>query len=651
MRLKTTTTLNTLLLLGVCLALGITLWWSERALEHPYQLMTRYLKLSQQFQHQVAQSLQSYLETGDALQHSQALQALDALANEAEELPEDFAQALRPSLSDLRQFSANELLAAGKLAGDPQGLLIQAEREFTDNVEQFAQYAKQANARDYPNALLAASLHIQRLAAARARLVAAGRDELAAEVEQSLEALAADIRQINALAPLGIALESHSGGSDFAAMMGLGAASKPKATEEVSGSLKRELNSLIKRYPAELSRTRALIQQRTQLTDTTKQRLNALQNALTELEKPVQAEHERIQEEVRFIQAGIILLILIIAVTIDRLQRRLTALLCYLTPRLSTWAQGQFNQEIRLNAPIRELQEIEGSLNWLRDYLVQIVTTLRRHAEDVAGSSHSLAKMSHELQDSARHQNAETAQIRDSLAELEATIQQVSTGAHDAAEASQAAEQSINQGQQIIDQSLSGLKNLVDEVQHNATAIEALAEETHTIGTVLTVIRSIADQTNLLALNAAIEAARAGEQGRGFAVVAEEVRSLAQRTTQATGEIQQVISRLQQAAHQSVETMQAQVSHAQATAQQAESADTAMTHIVQSVLSIRGMAEQIAQATAQQTHAVGEIRRHSERIYQLGDTNLAHINQGLAQSEHLLRLGQDLEQTTQSMRL
>ena len=73
---------------------------------------------------------------------------------------------------------------------------------------------------------------------------------------------------------------------------------------------------------------------------------------------------------------------------------------------------------------------------------------------------------------------------------------------------------------------MSGLRTLVDEVQGNARMIEQLAEESATIGGVLTVIRSIAEQTNLLALNAAIEAARAGEMGRGFAVVADEVRTL-----------------------------------------------------------------------------------------------------------------------------
>lgn len=652
MRLKSLTTLNTVLLVGVCLALGITLWWSERAMEQPYQLIGQYLKLSQQFQYQVAKGLQDYLETGDALQHSQATQSLTTLESSVDALPEQLAQQLNSSLSKLYQFATTDLLAAGKLAGDPQGLLIQAERELADHLEQFGRYVRQANAREYWPLLSSMNLHLQRLSHTRARVISTGRDDLMSEIEQALELVNQDYRQLLALPPLGIALEQSAPSNDFASLLGLGGQSqKNRPTEDAAIALKRELGSLVQRYPAELLRTREQIRQRTILVHHHAERMTEVQNALSALEKPVQAERERIQQDVRLIQALLILIILGIALTIDRVQRGFTAHLERLVPRLSAWAQGDFEQRIQIPSRIQEMQEIERSLNWLRDYLSQLITSLRQHAQNVAGSSQSLAGMSHELQKSARHQAAETAQIRDSLAELEATITQVATGSNEAAEAGKTANQSVSQGQQIIGQSLDGLRALVKEVQDNAQAVDNLAQETQTIGKVLTVIRSIADQTNLLALNAAIEAARAGEQGRGFAVVAEEVRSLAQRTTQATGEIQQVIARLQLAARQSVDSMQAQVTHAEDTAKQAESADHAMQHIVEAILTIRTMADQIAQATAQQTDAVAEIRRHSERIYQLGDANLEHINMGLQQSEHLLHLGSDLDRTTQSIRV
>ena len=82
MRLKQLTNLSTALLVTACVALGGTLWWSETALERPYLLMQRYLALSQQFQQQVADNVQAYLGSGDALRHKQAQQAIETLATQ-----------------------------------------------------------------------------------------------------------------------------------------------------------------------------------------------------------------------------------------------------------------------------------------------------------------------------------------------------------------------------------------------------------------------------------------------------------------------------------------------------------------------------------------------------------------------------------------
>ncbi|WP_371915498.1 methyl-accepting chemotaxis protein [Pseudomonas sp. HAR-UPW-AIA-41] len=246
------------------------------------------------------------------------------------------------------------------------------------------------------------------------------------------------------------------------------------------------------------------------------------------------------------------------------------------------------------------MRAIEDSLNQLRDYLVGLVGSIRLHAEQVAGSSHSLAHLSDGLHQGAERQVADTAQIRDALGDLEQTIQQVASDASQTAQASQEADRAALHSQQVISQSLAGLYQLVEQVQGNAQSIEQLAGETAAIEQVLTVIRGVAEQTNLLALNAAIEAARAGEMGRGFAVVAEEVRSLAQRTTLATSEIQQLIDRLQQAARQSVDAMRIQVEQASSTAQQAASADGALDEVVKAIRTIAENASRIAEATAQQ---------------------------------------------------
>ena len=653
MRLKLLTNLNTLLLVAVCLALGATLWWSQQALERPFLLMERYLSLSQQFQNNVARNIEDYLASGDALRLSDANSALDSLKSQLGPLPPALADTLRPSLENLSTYSNTELLAAGKLAGDPQALLLQAERELGASLEQLGQYASDATsneARAYLPLLLSASQHLAKLSLARDKLVSSGRSELAGDVERELDSIALQARQIDALPLLGVNSTSASGTDDFAAMMGLDATDPAKAEDAAIG-LKRELNSLLSRYPAELKRTQNQIEQRSQLSAATHLKLDAVQQAIAELEPVVRAEHAHIQNEVRLIQGLMIGLILLIALLIDTLQRKLARVLTYLAPLLSTWAEGDFSRDIQLGKTNRELRDIESSLNRLRSYLVNLVGTLRLNAEQVAGSSQTLAELSTGLHGGAERQAGDTAQIRDALGELEATISQVAGDASQAADASRSAGLAVAQGQRVIGQSLTGLHALVGEVQGNAQTIERLAEESATIGGVLTVIRSIADQTNLLALNAAIEAARAGEMGRGFAVVAEEVRSLAQRTAGATNEIQTLIGGLQLAARQSVEGIRAQVTHAQATAQQAQDADGALDEIVGAIATISDTAVRIADVTAQQTGAVSEIRDHSERIHVLGDENLQRIGIARDQSQQLLELGSQLNTAVQAFRV
>ncbi|MBH3363425.1 methyl-accepting chemotaxis protein [Pseudomonas sp. URMO17WK12:I11] len=652
MRLKWLTNLNTLLLVTVCIALGVTLWWSQRALERPYQMMERYLTLSRHFQTEAAENIQAYLGNGDAVRHAAALQATVQLQASLADWPETMASQLRPSLDDLQAFSAGELLAAGKLAGDPQALLLQSERELGANLEQLTTYARDSTSPDagrYLLPLVEATLHLSRLGLAREKLVGSGRPELANELERELQWIQAQAHVIEGLPLLGLTRAAESGADDFAALMGLQTDTRAQQ-EDVAVGLKRELQSLVGRYPAELQRTRAQIAQRAALATRATQQLEAVRQAIAALEPEVRSLHGTIAGEVRTLQGGMIVMILLIALLIDTLQRRLARTLTGLAPALSRWAEGDFTQPVEMGRTNRELHDIQASLNRLRQYLVELVGALRHNAEQVAGSSHALADMSAALHDGAQRQAGDTGQIRDALGELEATIQQVAGDASAAALASRDAGRAVEQGQAVIGQSLSGLRTLVDEVQGNARMIEQLAEESATIGGVLTVIRSIAEQTNLLALNAAIEAARAGEMGRGFAVVADEVRTLAQRTTGATGEIQTLIDRLQQAAKGAVDGTRVQLEHAEATANQAQTADGALDEIVCAIRTIADTALRIAEVTAQQSAAVSEIRDHSERIHQLGGDNLQRIGEGREQGDHLLSLGSALNQAVGAFR-
>lgn len=107
------------------------------------------------------------------------------------------------------------------------------------------------------------------------------------------------------------------------------------------------------------------------------------------------------------------------------------------------------------------------------------------------------------------------------------------------------ANEAVAAGSQGAGETQQAIRDLSAQISEVTTYISTLKEDSDKINTIIGVITGIADQTNLLALNAAIEAARAGEQGRGFAVVADEVRSLAERTSQSTQEVRQMVEHIQ----------------------------------------------------------------------------------------------------------
>lgn len=281
--------------------------------------------------------------------------------------------------------------------------------------------------------------------------------------------------------------------------------------------------------------------------------------------------------------------------------------------------------------------------------LARMQSSLRDTLRKISASSDQLASASEELhsvtEDTSRglhQQSAEIDQAATAVNQMTAAVEEVANNAVTTADASKGADQSTRDGRDQVNQALSSIQHLVDDVSGTSTEIEQLATSANEISRVLDVIGAIAGQTNLLALNAAIEAARAGEAGRGFAVVADEVRALAHRTQESTAEIEQMIAGIQNGTERAVTAMHSSRSRANGTLEVAQSAGEALEVIAEAIASINQRNLVIASASEEQAQVAREVDRNLVNIRDLSMQTSAGANQTSAAAQDLSRLAVDL---------
>ena len=239
-------------------------------------------------------------------------------------------------------------------------------------------------------------------------------------------------------------------------------------------------------------------------------------------------------------------------------------------------------------------------------------------------------------------QNNEIEQAAVAVNQMSQAAVEVAGNASNTVTESEASTQAAAQGQVKLSATIRSIKALTENVLDSSHQAEGLAERTQSISSILDVIRSIANQTNLLALNAAIEAARAGEAGRGFAVVADEVRSLAQRTSASTAEIEGLINGVQQSTQQTASSLRHTASQANHTLEQAAATGEALTVIISSTSTINDRNLLIASAAEQQAQVAGEVDRNLSSIRDLSTQTASGAQQTTVASNALSMLATDL---------
>ena len=270
-------------------------------------------------------------------------------------------------------------------------------------------------------------------------------------------------------------------------------------------------------------------------------------------------------------------------------------------------ARGDGDLNTRLKVSTQdELGEMTQNFNAFMDKLNSTILQIKNIVPDLASAASSLGKGTADVQSMAGVMRQKSSDAKHSMDEMTRSIQEVSHTANEASTVMQQTRDASAEGLSIVHTSIDNSRELNTQIIEAAGRVERLVKDTEDVSSILDVISAIAEQTNLLALNAAIEAARAGEQGRGFAVVADEVRALASRTAGATTEIRDVLSRLEVAANETVQSMNLAKEHSERNEEQAGQTGDRISGIKTQVESVNSMGLVIAQATDEQSAVVRE---------------------------------------------
>jgi len=255
-----------------------------------------------------------------------------------------------------------------------------------------------------------------------------------------------------------------------------------------------------------------------------------------------------------------------------------------LTPTLSCLTQ---NDEIgqlcsSLTMMLHNFRSLVGDISHGADVFCISSQTLAERAEATVLAAEQVAQSINQVAVGSQHQSQNVQTILVAVQDMSSGIEHIDQSVSLADQTSAQALNYANEGGQAIRKTGDHMDQIHQTVDETGAIISELGEKSASIGTIVETIKAISEQTNLLALNAAIESARAGEHGRGFSVVAEEVRKLAEQSTQSSAQIEQIIKDIKMNVERAINSMVAEKQVVLSGSQVIEDAQRAFDRIMES---------------------------------------------------------------------
>ncbi len=309
--------------------------------------------------------------------------------------------------------------------------------------------------------------------------------------------------------------------------------------------------------------------------------------------------------------------------------------------------------DLTVNATVTEdiTGAIADSMNFTIDALRSLVAAINDTASQVTSAAEKTQATANHLAEASNHQAEQISSASTAVNEMANSIEGVSRNADQLAEESERSVGIAKKGAEAVQKTINGMDVIRQQIQQTSKRIKRLGESSQEIGDIVELINDIAEQTNVLALNASIQAAMAGEAGRGFAVVADEVTRLAERSSDATKQIEALVKTIQTDTNEAVISMEQSTSGVVAGARLAEDAGSALGEIEHVAANLAELVQSITNATRQQATAAASISDTMNVIQEITTQTSEGTKQTASSIGNLAELANELKLSVSGFKL